>query len=374
MNRISNIYYHKQNPAIYLFFVLLFIASPGFQSCSKSKEKTSPVVENITASVYAAGVIKTKNQYSVYSTVSGILSEILVKENDSVKAGSPLFRIADKISSLSSDNAALAANYATLSNNREKLTEIENNIELARSKYRNDSLLLSRQQNLWNQGIGTKAELEQRELSLKNSRTSLESSKLKYNDLLKQLSLNAAQSRNNLAISKNRESDLIIRSEIDGKVYSINKEKGEMVNQQTSLATIGQTDNFQLELQVDEYDIVKIKEGQKVLVSMDSYKGEVFEAIVTKLNPLMNERTKSFLVEAIFTRQPPVLYPNLTVEANIITAVKEKALTIPRNYLVDDSLVYISNSEKKSVKTGLKDFQKVEILSGLQSTDVIYKP
>lgn len=107
---------------------------------------------------------------------------------------------------------------------------------------------------------------------------------------------------------------------------------------------------------------------------MDSYKGEVFEAIVTKLNPLMNERTKSFLVEAEFTRQPPVLYPNLTVEANIITAVKEKALTIPRNYLVDDSLVYISNSEKKSVKTGLKDFQKVEILSGLQSTDVIYKP
>ena len=107
---------------------------------------------------------------------------------------------------------------------------------------------------------------------------------------------------------------------------------------------------------------------------MDSYKGEVFEAIVTKLNPLMNERTKSFLVEATFTRQPPVLYPNLTVEANIITAVKEKALTIPRNYLVDDSLVYISNTEKKSVKTGLKDFQKVEILSGLQSTDVIYKP
>lgn len=364
----------KQNAIAYKLFYSLLFLSFLFQSCSKSREKTSPVVENITASVYAAGVVKTKNQYSVYSTVSGILSEILVKENDSVKAGAPLFRIADKISSLSSDNAALAADYATLSNNREKLTEIENNIELARSKYRNDSLLLNRQQNLWNQGIGTKVELEQRELAVKNSRTSLESARLKYNDLLKQLSLNAAQSRNNLAISKNRESDLIIRSEIDGKVYSINKEKGEMVNQQTSLATIGRSDNFVLELQVDEYDIVKIKEGQKVLVSMDSYKGEVFEAIVTKLNPLMNERTKSFLVEAEFTRQPPVLYPNLTVEANIITAVKEKALTIPRSYLVDDSLVYISNSEKKSVKTGLKDFQKVEILSGLQSSDVIYKP
>ena len=190
MNRISNITKQNNNPALYFFIIILILVSLGFQSCSKSREKASPVVENITASVYAAVVIKTKIQYSVYSTVSGILSEILVKENDSVKAGTPLFRIADKISSLSSDNAALAADYATLSNNREKITEIENNIDLSRSKYRNDSLLLSRQQNLWNQGIGTKVELEQRELSLKNSRTALESAKLKYNDLLKQLSLN----------------------------------------------------------------------------------------------------------------------------------------------------------------------------------------
>ena len=96
--------------------------------------------------------------------------------------------------------------------------------------------------------------------------------------------------------------------------------------------------------------------------------------IYTKINPLMNERSRSFMVEADFIRQPPTLYPNLTVEANIIIQSKEKVLTIPRNYLTEDSFVWISEKEKKKVVTGLKDYQKVEIISGIAAGDIIYKP
>jgi multidrug efflux pump subunit AcrA (membrane-fusion protein) len=119
---------------------------------------------------------------------------------------------------------------------------------------------------------------------------------------------------------------------------------------------------------------VKIKLGQKVLVAMDSYKGRIFEAAISKIDPLMDTRSKSFLVEAEFVTQPPVLYPNLTVEANIIIATKENALTIPRNYLVNDSLVLIAKSKTKAVTTGLKDYQKVEIIKGITANDIIYKP
>ena len=111
-----------------------------------------------------------------------------------------------------------------------------------------------------------------------------------------------------------------------------------------------------------------------VVVSMDSYKGKVFEAKVSKIHAIMNDRSKSFLVEAEFTTTPPVLYPNLTVEANIIIHVKDNVLTIPRNYLVNDSLVYIKKDKVKVVKTGLKDYQKVEIIKGLSANDIIYKP
>jgi hypothetical protein len=107
---------------------------------------------------------------------------------------------------------------------------------------------------------------------------------------------------------------------------------------------------------------------------MDSYKGEVFEATISKIYSMMNERSKSFKVEAIFTKQPQNLYPNLTTEANIIIEVKEKAITIPRTYLIDNDLVLLSNQEKRKVTIGLKDYEKVEILSGITTKDQLFKP
>ena len=179
----------------FIFSILLF-------SCNNKVEKTRPVIENITESVYASGIIKTRNQYQVFSTVSGIISKIWVTENDLVKSGSPLMLISDETSRLNRQNATLASEYAELNANREQLIDLKNNIAFAQSKCSNDSLLFMRQQNLWNQNIGTRLELEQKELAYQNSKTMLQSAKIRYNDLLKQLKLNAAQSKINLAISR----------------------------------------------------------------------------------------------------------------------------------------------------------------------------
>ncbi len=343
-------------------------------SCGKHTEKTTPVVGPITASVYASGIIKTKNQYQVFSTVTGIIKSILVTENDSVKKGSPLLLISNEISRISRENASLAASYSELGSNEEKLADLRNNIAFAESKFQNDSAIFKRQQSLWEQNIGSRLDLEQKELAYKNAYTALTSAKMKYRDVIKQLTFNALQSKNNLAISRKNEGDFTIKSEINGKVYSLYKEAGEMVNQQTALALVGDASVFLLELQVDEYDIAKIREGQKVLVSMDSYKGQVFEATVVKIYPTMNERSKSFSVEAEFLTEPLVLYPNLTAEANIVIQAKNSALTIPVSYLVNDTTVLISKNKTRQVKTGLKDYQKVEIVRGLTAGDIIYKP
>jgi hypothetical protein len=88
----------------------------------------------------------------------------------------------------------------------------------------------------------------------------------------------------------------------------------------------------------------------------------------------MNERSRTFTIEAIFTKRPPTLYPNLTAEANIVIQAKEKAITIPRTYLLHDSLVILENKEERVVKTGLKDYQKVEIISGLDTGTTLLKP
>jgi multidrug efflux pump subunit AcrA (membrane-fusion protein) len=343
-------------------------------ACTSKQETTQPTEEGITESVYASGVVKSINQYQVFSTVTGLLSEILVAEGDTILQGTTLFRIKSTTAKLNVENAQLAAENASLNTNIDKLNELKINIDLAKSKVKNDSLLFERQKNLWQQNIGSKVAFEQAELSYKNAVTAYESALLRYNDLKKQVDFTAKQTSKNLQISNTLLNDYAIKSEAGGKVFSILKEKGELITPQNPIAVIGDAQEFILELQIDEYDIAKIKTGQKIIVTLDSYKGQVFEATVNTITPIMNERTRSFTIEAIFIKRPKVLYPNLTVEANIIIQSKEKTITIPRSYLVKDSFVLLSNEEKRAVKIGLKDYNKVEILEGLTTADNILKP
>jgi HlyD family secretion protein len=355
-----------------IFYLLLFLVF--VTACKQSQEKMQPIVETITESVYASGFVKSSKQYQVFSTVSGLIQKRLVKEGDLVKKGDPLIVLVNEASKLTAQNAKLAADYADVNANHDKLSELKINIDLARSKMENDSLLMVRQQNLWSQQIGTRVELEQRELAYKNSRTAFEASGLRYNDLKRQLNFSSLQSHKSFEISNTLARDYTIRSEVDGRVYSILKEQGEIVSPQSPVAVIGDARNFVLELQVDEFDIAKIRNGQKVMLSMDSYKGQIFEATIQKIDPIMNDRSRSFTIEAAFVSKPPALYPNLTAEANIVIQTKEKALTIPRSFLAEGDYVITEDKQKRKVVSGLKDYEKVEILKGITSKDIILKP
>nr|MBP6314211.1 efflux RND transporter periplasmic adaptor subunit [Chitinophagaceae bacterium] len=343
-------------------------------SCKEKFESCSPSTASITESVYASGIIKSTNQYQVFSKANGIIASIPVKKGDPVKKGQVLFYISNENSLLNVDNAELVARNADFNANRDKLNELRLNINLARKKLKNDSLIYARQLNLWKEQIGTRIELEQRELAYSASRASYESAILRFNDLQKQLKFSSQQSQNNVSISKSMLSDYAVKSNLDGRVYTILKEKGEMATTQTPLAIIGDATQFGLLLQVDENDVVKIAVGQKVYVTLESYHKQIFEAVIDKINPLMNERSRTFEVEASFTKKPEVLYPNLTVEANIELTKKEKALIIPRVYLLDGDSVWISKKEKKKIITGLKDYKNVEVLEGLTEQDNIFKP
>ncbi len=356
----------------HLFLLALVVLN--FIGCSKKQEKIQPTVESITESVYASGIIKSRNQYQVYSTVNGLLNEIMVNEGDVVKKDQPILRLLNESSKINTANARLAAELAEKNINGDKLNELKANLEFAASKLKNDSVLFVRQKNLYAQQIGTLIDLEQRELAYSNSQTNFRSAKLRYDDAKTQADFAARQAKNNLNISTNVQNDFIIKSETNGRVYSILKEKGELVNTQSPVAIIGDAEVFELELQVDEYDVTRIKAGQKILLSLDSYKGKIFEAVVRRIDPIMNERTRSFKVEADFVQKPDELFPNLTVEANIVIHTKEKALTIPRTYLVDDQFVLNEKGEKLKVVVGLKDYNKAEILNGISSSDFIYLP
>lgn len=343
------------------------------QRCRSQSEKIHPTVEDIIFSVYASGTIKAINQYEVFSKVSGIVKKVYVTENDTVHVGSRVICITNEIGQLNTKNAELAASFNTVYSNREKIQELRSNILLAHSRYSIDSLNYTRQKNLYSSGIGSRNELEQRELLMLSSKTALESATESYTAVLKQLAYNEKQSENNLLISRSAEEDYIISSEIDGKIYSVTKVEGEAVTPTIPLAVVGDAKYFYIELQVDENDIRRIDSGQTAIIAMDSYPGRTFKARIRKINPIMDVRTHTFMVEADFIKQPDKLFPFLTAEANIIIEEKKNALVIPRSYVINDSIVRLKSGKRK-ISTGLKDYEKVEVLSGLQQSDVIIKP
>ena len=380
MAQIKNVNYAQKQIFMKLTNTVLFQANMVLGcailliSCKTKEEKIFPKQEKITSSVYASGIIKSKEQYQVYPAVGGIIKEILVNEGDEIQEGQPIARISDQSQQLDVDNAKAQASFYSLEENMEKISQANNEVELAKSKLNNEESLLQRQKTLWNDGIGSKNDLDNRELSFKNASTQYNASKLKLNDLKKQLRFQSDQSKRSADISSTMVGDYTIKSEVAGRLYRMTKKKGEMVNALSSIATIGNATSFIIELEIDEFDISKIKVGQKVLITMDSYKGVVFEAIIDKVFPLMNEKSRSFTAESHFTKQPANLYPNLSAEANIIIQIKEKALTIPRSFLVDNNYVMTGKNTRKKVVTGLMDYEKVEIIKGLSASEEIIKP
>jgi multidrug efflux pump subunit AcrA (membrane-fusion protein) len=364
--KFINNFMFKALPSLLLLFLLL--------ACNKKVESIQPTVEKITYSVYASGIIKSNNQYQVYAKVTGIVSAIFVKDGDMVKKGQAILKLSDAAQKLNYENAKLLANFSSTNENKEKLIQAQSELEVAKLKMENEASLYDKQKKLWAQDIGSKNELDQRELSYKNAMSIFNAAKLRSNDLQKQINFQSEQTQKTASISSSSLNDFVVKSEINGRLYSLSKEKGEMVNSQSPIAIIGDANEFYVELQVDEYDVSKLKIGQKVFLTLDSYKGEIFEAAVSKLYPIMNEKSKSFKVEAVFTKKPANLYPNLTTEANIVIEVKENVLTIPRNYLIDNEFVLLAGKEKRKVVTGLKDYEKVEIISGITAKDAIFKP
>jgi multidrug efflux pump subunit AcrA (membrane-fusion protein) len=297
-----------------------------------------------------------------------------VHEGQEVEVGTPLLRVSNETQKFNLENAQLTANFNDLANNQGKLSEAEALAQTAKAKLKLDSSLFARQKTLWSQQVGTRVEFEQKELNYQSAKANYLSATQRYKELKRQINYSAAQTKKNVQISARQNEDFILKSKVKGTILSLLKERGELVSPQTPIANLGNTKDYVLEMQVDEHDIFQVKLGQKIAITFDAYKNQIFEAEVSKIASIMNERNKTFLIEAHFTKAPEKLYPNVTFEANIILKTKNNALILPRNYLKNDSIVTLIDGSTRVVKLGLTDFQKAEILSGLSAKDQVVKP
>ncbi len=356
------------------FYPLCFLML--LSACTEKKEQSQAVVSDITFSLYASGSVKSKDQYTVLSTVPGIIKQIHIEPGSLVKAGDLLFTLENREASLNTENARQVLDFSTSNSrkNSDRLQEAVSQVGAAKEKYLSDSTIYFRQKKLWEQNIGTRLDFDQRHLAFATSKINLDAAVRRLVQLKNQLDNDVELSKINYQIAKKRQADYLIKSQIDGKVFDIEKNKGELVGPQTALGILGKPNEFYLEMNVDENDITSVKLDQEVAITMDSYKDRLFRGRVSKIYPIMDDRSRTFRVEAVFLDPPATLYPNLTAEANIIVSVKKNAILIPRNYLDKENQVWMEDGTKRKVVTGIRDERNVEILKGLSTTEIIYKP
>jgi multidrug efflux pump subunit AcrA (membrane-fusion protein) len=356
-----------------IYFLLLIVS---FLSCSKKEKGIKPQLGTITEAVYASGIIKAENQYIVYATVSGILQKVHVVAGQSINENQLLFDIDRKKAEINTDNARLTYELSRENSRyiQDRLAEMEIKVQSAKDKLALSESIYKRNERIRSlEGI-SEIDFEAVTLNYKSAKLSFETSKKQLAQLQSQLRNEQKRNSNNLRFNQQSQEDFSIRSAFSGQLFDILVKEGALISSQTPMAIIGKANSFVIELEVDENDMVQVAIDQKIMLTMDSYKGSVYEAFVSKIYPIMDERSRTFKIEAHFINPPKKLYPNLTAEANIIIRKKENTLIIPKNYLLNQEYVIVAKDQKRKVKIGIADYQKVEILEGLTKEDLIYKP
>lgn len=335
-------------------------------SCTGKQERIQPKRTDITESVYTSITVQPDSLYQAYATINGIVETNFVEEGDTVSKGAALVQVVNTNPQLNTENAKLSLDLArkNFNGNSTVLNSIREEIGAAKLRLSNDSVNYCRQKNLWDQQIGSKVEFDTKKLAYELSQNNLNLLEDKFERTRDELQTQLQQAENNYRTALTTTDDFTIESKINGKVYAVYKNPGEIVNTMEPLASVGSSSVFIIEMLVDEVDIVKIRRGQQVVLTLDAYNDEVFTASVHKIYPKKDQRNQTFVVEAFFEEQPNVLFPGLSGEANIVIAKRTNSITIPRRYLLPGGLVLTPDGEV-NVETGLESMDRIEILSGI---------
>ncbi|NNJ56739.1 MAG: HlyD family efflux transporter periplasmic adaptor subunit [Bacteroidia bacterium] len=342
-------------------------------SCSNDAKHITPTVSNLTESVYSSVIIQPDSNYEVFAAVNGILDRFLVSEGDSVSIGQPIAQVINTMPKLNAQNAQVALQLAqqNAGSNSTIIGNIKDEIKNAELNAQNAKVNFDRQQNLWNQNIGSKVELDARKLTYETATNQVKmlQDKLKRNQYELNAALNQARIQYQTAATNTK--DFTIVSKINGMCYSINKSKGELISAQMPIATIGSSSKFIIEMLIDEVDIAQLELNQKILVTLDAYKNNVFEARIVKIYPSKDQRTQTFKVEGEFVTKPEKLFPGLSGEANIVISSKDNIVTIPNEYISENDEVNTDDGMLK-VQIGVKNMEMSEIISDIDTSLKIY--
>lgn len=276
------------------------------------------------------GNVETKENVIIYPEFSGTLTQVLVTSGQKVTKGQLLARIDD----------------GGLSN---QLAQMETQAALAKTTF-------ERQQNLWNQKIGSEIQYLQ--------------AKTNYEAQVKAV----AQMKAQLAKTT-------VRAPFSGVIDEVITEKGQVVAPGQPLMRIVNLSNMYVAANIPENFIGKINNGASVEVFIKSI-GKTVTGKVRQVGNYINPNNRNFSIEIAVPNQDNLLRPNQVAVLKIADYTKANAVLIPESIVTENALgekiVYTINSQskkavavKKEIKTGLTSGANIEVLEGLANGDVV---
>jgi len=389
--------------AVALITLLVVLSKTGVignKDEGKEIETANVAATTIVETVSATGKIQPEIEVKIASMVSGEIIELPIKEGQSVKKGDLLVKINPDLYTSGLNRAS-----ANLSGSKSNLQQAEANFNEAKASYERNKILFQK-------GIISKADWDKStatfEVAKSNKQTAF------FN--VKSASATVNEAKDNLGRT-------IIYAPADGTVSVLNVELGERVlgTQQmagTEILRVANLHNMEVEVDVNENDIVKIKVGDEAKVEVDAYLKKEFKGVVTSIansasSALTADQVTNFKVKVRILKESyqdllegkPATYspfrPGMTATVDIITKTKKNVVAVPISSVVVKSdttavkeIKVEDPEEKKSapksdkkfecvfvkvgdkakirvIKTGIQDDSNIEVLTGLKKGDVV---
>ncbi|MEX2235351.1 MAG: efflux RND transporter periplasmic adaptor subunit [Cyclobacteriaceae bacterium] len=426
----------KSNKMIYmligaLLVIIIFLVaakSAGWIGKPKELEVELAKVKRVTIveKVSASGTVQPVTEVKIAPEVSGEIIDLLVEEGDSVKRGQLLVKIRPD-----TWESQLQRAQASLSQQRANLAQSEANLNASKAQFIRAEQDYKRQETLWKEKVISEADWQMAKQNYEIAKTdvtaaekSVEASRF----IIQSTEASVREARENF-----RKTSVI--APMDGIVSKLIVKKGERVvgtatMTGTEMLRIADLNVMEVRVDVNENDIVRVSVGDTAIIDVDSYAStdKEFEGVVTLIANTAKDKTSA---DAITEFEVRILIldtsyqdlvkagnrfpfrPGMTASADIITTRKENVLAVPLaavttrnpNQLKDapsqdgppnrnasqtpqnnqppagkETKVVIFVNENgtakmKEVKTGISDYDNIEILSEMSdSTEVVTGP
>jgi len=325
-----------------------------------------------TSVLNASGYVVARRMATVSSKVTGKVLEIYVEEGMEVKKNQVLARLDPENSS-----TMLTMAERELEAARRNLTEIEVRLADARRNLERNETLVKQQLV---------------------SQTALETSRAEANALAARLAASEAQvkvSESSLAMRRIDYNDLNVRAPFDGVVISKDAQPGEMISPmsagggftRTGIATIVDMSSREVEVDVNEAYINRVKSNQRVEATLDAYPDAPLAAHVVNIVPTADRTKATVRVRIGFEKLEPQILPDMGIKvrflddqpvqpvANQGPRIRVPAVAVQK--VEGESYVWVVSGERverRAVTIGPESEGTIEIRAGVNSGDELVSP